>query len=371
MRNRLATLSSNRPLLAALAGLVAFALAATTLGYAALSKSVTLTIDGKQRSVTSLGTTVADVLAAEGIRVTSRDVVVPGPTTALRDGTQVSIEFARPLRVTIDGTTQIRWTTARTVAEALDAFGWRNDAAAVSVSRSSVIGRDGLALAIANPTKVRLTRKGETTRVRVAAFTVAGALSALDVKTDSNDIVRPALDTAISRGTKITVIKIRYARVRVHHESVPYNTIQRKDSALPTGINETLRAGQSGVRNVVYRVVFRDGREVRRVVLHQKVLSKPVAAIVKVGTGAVAANFASGNSVWDAIAKCESGGNWAANTGNGYYGGLQFSLSTWRAYGGTGYPHQHSRAEQIAIAEKVRRASGGYGAWPHCGARFN
>ena len=66
--------------------------------------------------------------------------------------------------------------------------------------------------------------------------------------------------------------------------------------------------------------------------------------------------------------QCESGGNWAINTGNGYYGGLQFSLGTWHAYGGTGLPSQHSRETQIAIATKLRDASGGYGAWPHCAA---
>ncbi len=63
----------------------------------------------------------------------------------------------------------------------------------------------------------------------------------------------------------------------------------------------------------------------------------------------------------------ESGGNWHINTGNGYYGGLQFNINTWRAYGGQGYPHQNSREQQIAVAERLRDASGGYGAWPHCG----
>jgi hypothetical protein len=71
-------------------------------------------------------------------------------------------------------------------------------------------------------------------------------------------------------------------------------------------------------------------------------------------------------AAWDRLAHCESGGNWAINTGNGYYGGLQFSLSTWRAYGGAGYPHQQSREYQISIAEKLRAATGGYGSWPHC-----
>jgi hypothetical protein len=71
---------------------------------------------------------------------------------------------------------------------------------------------------------------------------------------------------------------------------------------------------------------------------------------------------------WDAIAQCESGGNWAINTGNGYYGGLQFSPATWKSNGGTGMPHQASRAEQIRVAENVLRTQG-IGAWPTCGKK--
>jgi LysM repeat protein len=74
-------------------------------------------------------------------------------------------------------------------------------------------------------------------------------------------------------------------------------------------------------------------------------------------------------SEWDAVAQCESGGNWSINTGNGYYGGLQFSASTWAAYGGTAYASTADRAsksQQIEIAEKVL-ASQGKGAWPVCG----
>jgi hypothetical protein len=69
---------------------------------------------------------------------------------------------------------------------------------------------------------------------------------------------------------------------------------------------------------------------------------------------------------WDRVAGCESGGNWSINTGNGYYGGVQFSLGTWRAYGGSGYPHQQSKGTQIRIAERVRTQSG-LGHWPRCG----
>lgn len=71
---------------------------------------------------------------------------------------------------------------------------------------------------------------------------------------------------------------------------------------------------------------------------------------------------------WDAVAQCESGGNWAINTGNGYYGGLQFTLGTWRSNGGAGMPHQASREEQIRVANNVLRTQG-IGAWPVCGRR--
>lgn len=74
----------------------------------------------------------------------------------------------------------------------------------------------------------------------------------------------------------------------------------------------------------------------------------------------------SGSVNWDAIAECESGGNWSINTGNGYYGGLQFDLQTWRGTGGTGYPHEHSREEQIHRAE-ILYASRGVSPWPSCG----
>ena len=92
-------------------------------------------------------------------------------------------------------------------------------------------------------------------------------------------------------------------------------------------------------------------------------LKKPRAKVVRVGTKTP-------DGPWDRLAQCESGGNWHINTGNGYYGGLQFSLGTWHAYGGTGLPSQHSRENQIAIATKLRNASGGYGAWTACAARL-
>ncbi|GAA3240083.1 LysM peptidoglycan-binding domain-containing protein [Streptomyces sp. XM83C] len=96
------------------------------------------------------------------------------------------------------------------------------------------------------------------------------------------------------------------------------------------------------------------------------------ALLAPLGLLAATGNAAAADSgVWDRIAQCESGGNWHINTGNGYYGGLQFSASTWRAYGGTAYAptaDKATRAQQIAVAAKVQRSQG-WGAWPVCSAR--
>lgn len=73
--------------------------------------------------------------------------------------------------------------------------------------------------------------------------------------------------------------------------------------------------------------------------------------------------------VWDRLAECESNGNWGISTGNGYYGGLQFALGSWRAAGGSGYPHHHSREEQIRVAENLL-AMQGWSAWPACSRRL-
>lgn len=71
---------------------------------------------------------------------------------------------------------------------------------------------------------------------------------------------------------------------------------------------------------------------------------------------------------WDAIAACESGGNWNINTGNGFHGGLQFALGTWQANGGIGMPENATREEQITVAQRVLQSQG-IGAWPVCGHR--
>ncbi|MFJ8162952.1 transglycosylase family protein [Streptomyces sp. NPDC096136] len=109
----------------------------------------------------------------------------------------------------------------------------------------------------------------------------------------------------------------------------------------------------------------RRGSKAVRIVTLAGVAGVAVAAPLMAAGSASAATV----SEWDKVASCESGGNWSINTGNGYYGGLQFSASTWAAYGGKAYAaqaNQASKSQQIAIAEKVLKGQG-KGAWPSCG----
>lgn len=112
----------------------------------------------------------------------------------------------------------------------------------------------------------------------------------------------------------------------------------------------------------------------KKVVKKEKTVKKVVKRTVVTGrnTGVAAPKVVNGNT-WDALARCESGGNWAINTGNGYYGGLQFHKDTWISNGGAKYaPYAHlaTRAQQIAIAEKLRAAAQGFAPWPHCAAKL-
>jgi resuscitation-promoting factor RpfC len=98
-------------------------------------------------------------------------------------------------------------------------------------------------------------------------------------------------------------------------------------------------------------------------------LATAISAALAVVPMALSTGTAHADSVnWDAIAQCESGGNWSTNTGNGHYGGLQFKPATWASNGGVGSPATASRAEQIRVAENVLRTQG-LKAWPKCGPR--
>ena len=370
VRQKLARISKSKAALVAAASVAAAAVIGTTVGYASMGTSVTLNVDGHISHVTATGDTVGQVLSAEGISLQSHDEVAPAVDQPVSDGTTIAVRYGKPLKLNVDGQTSTYWVTATDVRGALHQINRSFDRAHLSVSRGAGITRDGLRITVATPKKLTFVVGAKhPVHQTVAAMTVKQALAALHVHLGKDDVVRPGLRHVIGDGDKVVLTRVRIVQQHVASEAVDYTTIKREDSSMPEGQSSLVRAGHPGARDVTYRVVFHNGHLVARQVMSQHVLRAPVARIERVGTKAVATtNFASGSSVWDAIAKCESGGNWATNTGNGYYGGLQFSVGTWQAYGGSGLPSNASRETQIAIATKVRDASGGYGAWPACSA---
>ena len=354
-------------MLATLVAVVVAAVAGTTVGYAALSKDVTLTLDGQTRQVSAIGDTVGDVLAAEGVHVTDKDLVAPAIDESVTDGSAIAVQFGRPLELSVDGDATTYWVNSTDVASALSEIGRRFDGADLSTSRSSSIGRKGLSLQVVTPKVVKIKIGAKDLRKKkVAALTVADVLDSMGFEVDKHDKVTPSLTTEIADGDEVVVKDIRIATKKVAREVVDAPVVEREDPTMLEGEEEVVQAGSDGVRNVTYRLRFVNGEMVARKVVDAKVRVKAVPTIVRVGTKEVAtSNFAGGSTVWDALARCESGGNWAINTGNGYYGGLQFDISSWLANGGDDFasrPDLASRAEQITVANRYY-AKSGLGPW--------
>jgi hypothetical protein len=148
---------------------------------------------------------------------------------------------------------------------------------------------------------------------------------------------------------------------------------QRKDHAMYQGNTKVLTSGRNGTARVTYQLVYVDGKLTSRKLVQRVVTRQPTTQVEKVGTKSAPVPASSGNGLnWDAVAQCESGGNWHINTGNGFYGGLQFDYSTWLAYGGGAYAPRAdlaSRDEQIAVATRLYNARGS-SPWPVCGANL-
>jgi resuscitation-promoting factor RpfB len=364
---KIALARGSRPLLVALTAVALLAVVGVTAGYTALGKDVTLTLDGRSRDVSVRGETVGDVLRDQHITVGDHDQVAPGLDEKVEDGTRISVKFGRPLNVDVDGTKQTYWVTATAVGPALSSIGRDFNQAAISVSRGASISRAGLALQITTPKTLTLALAGHKPVKRtMTARTVAEALQQAGARPDADDKVRPALSAPVEDGTKIRWTKVRVATKHVSGEAVPFDTVQKSDDSAYEGTSEVTRDGRDGARDVTYRLVFENGELVKKTVVTSSMVRKPVDEVVSVGTKS-APEVADG-SVWDRLAQCESGGDWHINTGNGYYGGLQFNIGTWQANGGSGRPDQASREEQIRVATRVRDNAGGYGAWPACAA---
>jgi uncharacterized protein YabE (DUF348 family) len=358
------------------AGATALALAGTTFGYANLNKSVvTLAVDGHTAEVRTNADTVAALLRSRGIQVNDHDVVAPNLDAKVEDGTRVAVKFGRQVTFTVDGAAQTIWTTATTVDDALAALGMNLSGAELSTSRSSGIGREGLTIVVATQKKIIIIDAGKKRTITTTGQTLADALAAAKIKVDGDDKLSASPQARLVNGAKFTFTDVEISS-KTKKVKVDFDTVRKSSSKLNKGVTKVDTPGKRGIRAVTYKIVRHNDKIVKRTKIKSKLITKPKTEVILVGTKKTTTSTKSSGgsstpsgSVWDKLAQCESGGNWSINTGNGYYGGLQFSLSTWRAYGGSGMPNKASRERQIAVAKKLQ-ADAGWGAWPACSSKL-
>jgi resuscitation-promoting factor RpfB len=360
------------PLLRAVVAAILLSLAFAG-GFAVAShKTVTLTIDGASMTVPTMKTRVIDVVTENGFEVTDRDDLYPAADAPVEQSGTIVLRRSRPLEISTDGggTEQV-WTTASTVQEALAQL-QMTDKAPVAASRGSRVPLAGMSLPVVSPKTVEVNDGGAIRTVHLAAPNVAALLDAAGVPLQQSDTVIPAPSAPVVDGMLIEVTRIRVAKVTQRLPLAPNN--QRiEDVTLNMSRQIVEDAGSPGTQDVTFAVATVNGVETGRLPVANVVVAPARDGVLRVGAkpGTEVPPVSNG-AVWDALAGCEAGGNWAINTGNGYFGGVQFDQNTWERSGGLRYAARAdlaTREEQIAIAE-VTRSRQGWGAWPTCSGRI-
>ena len=355
---------------------------------AGAQKDVTLDINGETTELTTMSRDVAGALEAAGVEIAHEDLVYPAPSETLTKGSNITVRTAKPVAVVIDGRTTDITSTALTVEDLLGELDGVTPAARIEEDGGTRL-TDGMRVDITTPKIVAVNDGGKVVYTEIAAATVRELLDARGIELGEHDKVTPEIDAPLDRGAKIEIERISIDE-ETATESFTAQTEYVDDPEALRGTEKVLVEGAPGTREVTTRITTVNGVESAREKINEVEVAPATAAKIARGTktapapsapaasaSAAAAPAASapavgGGSVWDTLAQCESGGNWAINTGNGYQGGLQFSPSTWAAYGGTQFAptaNLASREQQIAIAEKTQ-ASQGWGAWPACTAKM-
>jgi resuscitation-promoting factor RpfB len=367
-----------RSLQLSLFALVLVGLVGGSVAYYLAQKSLTLTVDGQSRSVSTYAGTVGEVLEEEGLAPASHDVVLPAEDAEVGDGDTVVLNRARPLKLTVDGVEKNVYVTALSVDEALDQLGYRADDLVLSASRSERLPLDGMQLSITTPKDVTLIVDGTQRVVTTTAATAGDLLAEQGITLGETDRTSLYTTQALLNMMRLQVFRVQVSEV-TETTPIEHGRVETQDPNAFKGDETVTAPGVDGEQSTTYRVTVVDGVETAREQLSTAVVTAPVDEQVSVGTkerpantGAVPPGSASGLN-WDALARCEAGGNWAIKTGNGYYGGLQYNISTWNAYGGAAYaprPDLATREQQIAIGEKTYAARG-TSPWPACGSRLH
>jgi uncharacterized protein YabE (DUF348 family) len=342
----------------------------------AMNKSVTVDVDGQQQTVHSFGGTVGEVLEDAGLSVGEHDSLSPSPQAEVGDGGVIKLERGRQLKLIVDGAERTSWVRATHLGDALSQLGMAEmDKAGtwMSMPKGGELPLQGATVEIKTLKNITLYDGGNAPKqVKTTAVTTKEFLGEYKLTLGPEDKAEGGLDVKLTDGAEVHVSRTGVSTV-VQKESIDPPEQRVDDPNLAKGKTSVEDPGTPGEKEVTYKVTQKNGKEIGRESISEKVLTQPKPKIIHVGSKEAPTPAVGDGSAWDRIAQCESGGNWAINTGNGYYGGLQFDKRTWDAYGGDEYaalPNQASREQQIAIAEKVKAGRGGsYSAWPVCGKK--
>ena len=368
--------TSNTPLRIATGGMLATLVVGGGVA-AASAKDVTLDVDGKIINASTMSGTVEGALKSANVDVADNALVTPALSESISDDSEIKIRSARQVSLVIDGQTQTVSTTADNIADLLKQLGRDDASSLLSSSANTKIPVDGMDLNITTPKKFTLNDGGMPGTMSLPARTVGEMLEMRGKPLGPEDVVTPAADTPLTEGMHIDVYRITEGE-EVQERDIPAPVRYEDDANLDEGTEEVVDPGAPGREKVTFHVRKENGEEIARDILNIEELVAPKESVVKRGTkpaapaASAAAPAVSNGSTWDALAQCEAGGNWSINTGNGFSGGLQFTPSTWAAFGGTEYApaaHMATREQQIAVAEKVR-AGQGWGAWPACTSKL-
>jgi uncharacterized protein YabE (DUF348 family) len=337
----------------------------------AMHKTLTLSVDGSPMTVSTMKSRVIDVVRENGFAVDKHDELYPAADQPVHQSDTIVLKRGRPLQVSVDGgQSKQAWTTALTVDEALKQLSIR-DAAPAAASRFSRVPLAGMVLSLVSAKKVHIVDGGVASDRRLAAPNVRLLLAAAGAPLEQGDKVFPPASTSVTEGMKIVVTRIRTLTVTARITLLP-RVYHVQDPTMNMSRNVVENLGTTGTQVVTFALSTVNGVETVRSPVKNEIVAPARPSVLRVGAkpGTQVPPVRNG-ATWDALSACESGGNWAINTGNGFYGGVQFDQSTWERHGGLRYAPRADlaiREEQIAIAE-VTRAVQGWGAWPVCSVR--
>lgn len=321
---------------------------------------VTLDVDGAVLDVRTTAATVGELLDHQGVKLAADDRVSISLKTKLASDSRIEVRSAKPVTLVVDGTVTQNTVYTTTVGETLSQLKVTpKEGAQLSAPLTAAVTNRGMSLIVSNPKKVTVHADGKKRTLVTAEPTVAGVFDELGLRIKKLDEAKPGLGSYVKPGQSLRLTRIVH-ETRTETLDVKFPVNVSNDSSMFAGETTVVKAGQPGQDKAKVKVILADGKIRERVVVSRSSIRPPIAQVEKRGTKA-----RPDDTVWDRLAKCESGGNWKINTGNGYYGGIQFSASTWRAVGGTGLPHQHSREEQIKRG-KILQSRAGWGQWPSC-----